>query len=1065
MRKLLVALTVVLLFSGQLLAQKTITGTVTDDKGNPIPNVSVVVRGSNTGTVTKQDGSYSLTVSASAKALVFSSVDMASMEVTIGSQTLINASLKSSDRSLQEVVVVGYGTQRRKEATGSVSSVKGSAIAQKPLQSFESGLAGKAAGVQITVPNGVVNNPPVFRIRGTNSISLSSYPLIVIDGVPTYTGDQGATSAPANALASINPNDIESIDIAKDAAASAIYGSRAANGVVFITTKKGKVGKARVNYDGWVGFTKPTGLPKILDAQQYVDYKNVALANLKALVPATTGSFIQPTDADGKPINTNWYDEVYRNAFSHSHNMNVSGGTEGTTYYFSAGYTNQEGILQKNDFTRTNVMLNVDSRVNKILTIGGKLSYSNEKNNIGGSSGSLPGEGFASAGAARLAFALPPNVSPFNNNGTYNYVSATSIGSQGTLVNNANPYTFNNVRMLLDLNRSNNEVNHLQSNAYVQLRPFSWMTLRTAYGIDNMLIDNDIFFNPYHGDGPGTGTGPGGAATASYSKDKTWLWTNTIQLDYTFFDNHNFSLLAGNEQQRRTTVGFGINRRTLSDSAYNVVQAGFTTNNPAGSSLGENYLLSSFGRLNYDYKKKYFLSGNVRQDEYSALGVKKGVFWGASAGWEITKEAFWGSIGLDKIFSSFKLRGSYGKVGNVAGIGNFATFSTYGSGLYNGIATLGFSTVGNDQITWETSKKTDVGFSFGVLNDRITTDFAWYKNNIDNLLLFVPQSPSAGVPGNNIFQNVGTMFNRGVEVSINATPIVKKNFSWSSSFNFAYNKNKVTALANGLTEILTATSSLETVSKTVVGKSIGFLWVIPTGGVDPATGKRIFYNAAGQPIYYQFGSPLPAGQFTYMTANGARYEKTNPDGSKSPLLINQADDGRLYRNTQPKYIGGWDNTIRFKDFDVNFLFTYQFGFSIYYGSYAGLRDQRFWNNSTDVLRYWKKPGDITDMPKPIYGDNVSNGSAMPMDVAVFKGDFVKLRTVQVGYSLPKSLVSKAKINSARIYVSGQNLGIISDYPGPDPEVSANGNTPTAAGVDRNTLANGRTITIGLNIGF
>lgn len=1064
MRKLLVALTAFLLFAGELLAQKTITGSVTDDKGNPVPNASVVVKGTNTGTVTKADGTYSLTVPANAKTLVITSVDMTPEEVAIGTQTAISVSLKAADKSLQEVVVVGYGTQKRKETTGSLSSVKGSAIAQKPVQSFESGLAGQAAGVQVTVPNGVLNNPPVFRIRGSNSLSLSSYPLIVVDGVPTYTGDQGATSAPANALASINPNDIESIDIAKDAASSAIYGSRASNGVVFITTKRGKAGKARVNYDGWVGFTKATRLPDILDANQYVSYKNIALNNLKANSPATTGSFIIPNDAAGNPINTNWYDQVYQDGFSQSHNVNISGGTEGTTYYLSVGYTDQEGILVKNTFKRANILANVDSRINKVFSVGGKISYSNEKNEIGGSSGSLPGEGFASAGAARLAFALPPNVSPFNNNGTYNIASATAIGSQGTLVNNANPYTFNNVRMLLDLNRSNNEVNHLQSNVYLQIKPLSWMTFRSTYGIDNLLVDNDIFYNPYHGDGAGTSLGPGGGGSGIFGKDKTWLWTNTLQFDYTFRDDHNFSLLAGTEQQRRTNDGFGISRRTLSDSAYTVVQAGFTTNNTAGLSLGENYLLSNFGRLNYNYKRKYFLSGNVRQDEYSALGEKKGTFWGASAAWEITQENFWAAANLDNIFSSFKIRGSYGKVGNIAGLGNYGAYSQYGSGLYGGTATLAFSSVGNDKITWETSYKTDLGFNFGMFNERLNFEFAYFHNDVDGLIIGVPQSPSTGLP-NNINQNAGMMYNKGFELTVGGTPIQKKDFSWNTSLNLTYTNNEVTALATGLTEIQTSTSGLETVNMTRPGYSMGYLWVVRTGGIDAATGRRIFYNKAGQPILYQFGTTLPAGQFNYSNPNGTRYERTNPDGSKTPLQINQADDAVMYGNAIPKYVGGWSNNFVYKNFDLNFLFTYQFGFYTYYGSNAGLHDQRFWNNHVDILDYWQKPGDNSKFPKPMYGDNVSNGSAMPMDINVFKGDFVKLRSIQLGYNLPKSLLTKAKIANARMYVAGQNLAIFTDYPGPDPEVSANGNSSTSQGVDRNTLANGRTITVGLNITF
>jgi TonB-dependent starch-binding outer membrane protein SusC len=1068
MRKLLLLLLAVGVSTCLLQAQTTriITGKVTGPDGSPIPNTSVIIKGTTYGTTTKSDGSYTMSVPAGSRVLVISAIGMAEVEISIGNKAVIDATLESTDKNLAEVVVVGYGTQKRKEITGNISTVKGTEISGRPVQSFESALAGKAAGVQITVPNGVVNNPPVFRIRGTNSISLSSYPLIVIDGIPTYTGDQGATSAPANPLASINPSDIESIDIAKDAAAAAIYGSRASNGVVFITTKKGKSGRAKVNYDGWVGFSKANRLPEILDAQQYVDFKNMSLDNLKALNPATTGNFIVPNDANGNPINTNWYDEVYRQGFSHSHSINISGGSEGTTYYLSAGYTAQQGILKKNDFIRSNMLANVDSRVTNWLNVGGKISYSNEKNRIAGTSGSLPGEAFNSSGAARLALGLPPNTAPFNNNGTYNYVSATAIGSMGSLVNGSNPYTFNNITFLLDRNRSNNEANHLQSNVYIQVKPLSWVTLRTIYGVDNLLVDNDIFLNPFHGDGTSAGNGPGGGATGSYLKQKTWLWTNTAQFDYTFGDLHNFSLLVGNEQQRRTNEGVGINRRTLSDSAYTVIQGGFTTNNTSGMSLSENYLLSSFGRLNYNFNKKYFISANLRQDEYSALGVKKGSFYGFSAGWEVANESFWNTMGADQIFSSFRLRGSYGKVGNIAGMEDFATYTTYSSGLYGGNPTLYYYTVGNKDIGWETSTKTDIGLVFGLLNDRITTEITYYKNNIDNLLLRVPQAPSTGLPNsvdanrNSVLLNVGKMYNQGIEFMTDARVINKKDFNWNTTFNFSYNKNMVTALAEGLTEVQTVTSSLETVNKTVVGKSAGYLWVVPTAGVDPTSGRRIFINAAGQQILFQ--NTPPTGQTQFMTADNKPYQK---DGAEAK--INQADDGILYANVIPKFVGGWTNNVSYKNFDLNILFTYQLGYYIYYGTNAGLHDMRFWNNSTDVLTdSWQKTGDGgKKYAKPVYGDNTSNGSAMPMDINVFKGDFVKLRTVQIGYNLPKSILDKVQISRARFYVAGQNLAIITKYPGPDPEVSSNGNTATSFGVDRNTLGNGRTITVGLNVGF
>jgi TonB-linked SusC/RagA family outer membrane protein len=727
----------------------------------------------------------------------------------------------------------------------------------------------------------------------------------------------------------------------------------------------------------------------------------------------------------------------------------VSGGSENTNYYFAAGYTDQEGIIRKNDFQRLNALLNVDSRVNNIISVGGKLSFSNEKNLAAESSGSLSGEAYSTAGLARNVLVNAPNISPFNNDGSYN-LGASFIGPGNNIVP-SNQVGFYNPVVALDLNRSNNEIDHIQSNLYLQIKPISLLTLRTVYGIDYIHADNDIFYNPIHG----TGQGSQGQAIAVYNRNKRWVWTNTAQFDYTFGGKHEVSLLAGNEQQRNTSRAYGIDRTILSDPAYTVVQAGFTTNNVSGLGLGENYLLSYFGRLNYNFKRIYYISANIRQDEYSALGKKKGTFYGASAGWEIARENFWQSAGLDKVFSSFKIRGSYGKVGNISGIGNYPTFSTFGSGLYGGLGTLIYNTAGNPDITWETSKKTDVGFSFGLFKERLTGEFAYYKNDIDGLILSVPQAPSTGLPSS-VLQNVGTMYNKGVEITLNGSPVSTRDFSWNSSFNIAFNKNQVTSLAPGLNEVLYLTgggSTGENVNRTAPGYSIGYSWVVRTGGVDPATGRRIFYNKAGRGVAYQHIVPTGQSQWTYLD-----------NGAAAPA-ITQANDAVMYQNTQPRSIGGWSNNFRFKGFDLDVLFTYQLGFYVSYGTNAGLHDQRYWNNVVDVLNYWKKPGDQTNYVRPIYTDNVSYGNTIPIDFNMFKGDFVKLKNITLGYTLPQSIMSRAKISRARLYISGQNLAMWTKYPGPDPEVSSNGTNSAGQGSDRNTVPNARTLVVGLNLGF
>lgn len=1054
MRKFLLLMLGSLLLCLQLLAQnRTVTGRVTDANGNPVSGASVQVQNTRIGTVTKDDGTFSIGVPANRRTLVVSAVGQATQEVTIDNQTNLAVTLQAGNQqNLQEVVVVGYGTQRRRETTGNVASVSGGKVADKPVQSFEQALGGRAAGVQVSVANGIVNSPPVFRIRGTNSISLSSYPLIVVDGVPTYTGDVSSSYAASNPLSSINTNDIESIDIAKDAAATAIYGSRAANGVVFITTKKGKSGRAKISYNGWVSFSNAYRLPELLNASEYIGFKTSAVANNPTASAITYNSVNGP---NGQPVDTRWYDYVYRQGVSQSHNVNVSGGNDNTSYYFSAGYTDQQGILRKNAFQRLNTLFNVDSRLSKIFSMGGKISFSNENNLAATTSGSLSGSAFNTGGLGRLAIVLPPIISPYNNDGSYN-INGSAVGSSN--ITGISSLSYYNPVVPIDLSRSNSENNHIQTNVYAQLKPASWLTLRTQYGIDYLLVDNNIFQTPVSGDGYTNN----GYAWSGSDKYKTWLWTNTAQFDYTFANVHNVSLLVGTEQQRRTSQSYGLQRQGLSDFSTNVIQAGYTTSNSADLGLGENYLYSNFGRLNYSLNKKYFLSGNVRQDEYSALGVKKGTFWGVSGGWELAKEDFWQGSALGNVFSSFRLRGSYGKVGNIAGIGDYTYYpALYGFGLYGGSSTLSFSSVGNNKLQWETSTKTDAGFSFGLFKDRITGEFAYYHNNIDHLILNVPQAPSAGLPSS-VPLNVGTMYNKGVEITLNATPIQQKNFSWNTSFNVTFNKNMVTKLTEGLPYITTTTSSSETVNRTQAGYSLGYLWVVRTNGVDPATGKRIFVNSAGTNVYYQYYAP--SGTYNYSTSPDGTVKYVSPTGATS---ISQASDAVMYANTQPRQYGGWDNTFRFGNFDLNALLTFQAGFYVYYGTNAGLHDQRWWENARDVLTdAWSKAGQTgAKYAKPIYGDNVSNGSAMPLDINVFKGDFIKLRSVTFGYTLPATVISRAKISSARLYVSGQNLAIMTKYPGPDPEVSSNGNTNTGQGVDRNTAANARTILVGLNIGF
>ena len=1044
MKKLTVFLTFALLLIAEAYAQspRTVTGKVTDDKGTPLSGVTISAVGVNKNALSENNGSFSIQVSEKVKTLKLTYVGFDSKEVSITGISTVTVSLSPEDKALNEVVVVGYGTQKKRDITGSIASVKGEALANKPTQSFEQALGGRAAGVQVVIPSGVLNAPPVLRIRGANSISLSSYPLIVVDGVPVFTGDGSSTNAAGNVLSSINPNDIESVDVAKDAAATAIYGSRAANGVLFITTKKGKPGRSKVTLDSWVGFSNPQRLQQVLDAQQYTDYKNEALRNAGTF-NAATNAFATTLGADGKIINTNWADLVYRQGLQHSNTISLSGANESTSYYFSTGYTEQQGIIRRNDFKRLTLLMNVDHKAGKFFSMGGKIQYTSDKNTAATSSGSL-GDAFATAGLGRVALITAPNVGPFLADGSYNQAN----GLIGVMGNKLGQVGFYNPQITMDLNRSNSYGEHLVSNLYAQFKPVNWLAVRTQYGLDYLMVDNDVFSHPLSGEGFSTT----GSVSAIFNKNKRWVWTTTAQFDKVFAQDHTVSVLAGIEQQKSDQNSYGLNRVTVADPAFTNIQGGWVTPNTSGLGIGENYLYSEFARGQYNFKRKYFLTANVRRDGASQLGVnsKYGIFWGVSASWDVLSEKFIQNIKLDKVFSSLRLRSSYGKVGNIGGLGNFASLSTFGSGLYGSAGTVGYSQAGNPNLTWETSKKTDVGLNFGLFNDRLTAEIGYYNSNNDGLLLFVPQPPSAGLPSN-IPTNIGSMYNRGFEFDIKYNVVQNKDFSWTTSFNLSTNDNKVLSLAPGITNIIGSTGGLENPSITMPGQPIGMLFVTRTAGVDPASGRRIFLNAQGRQVLFQHVAP--AGQSRFMYA----------DGSVAPTV--SSADAIVYKNTHAKIFGGFENNLRFKNFELNALFTYQMGNWLYYGTQAGLRDQRFWNNEVGVLNRWQKAGDVTEFPRAVFGDNVSNGSSFPLDINVFKGDFIKLRTLTLGYNFPKNMLDKIKISNVRFYVSGNNLLILTAYPGPDPEVSSNGNGTTNFGVDRNTVANQRTITVGINVGF
>jgi len=1044
MRKLvLISFVLVLTLLQQAYAQsRTVSGTVTDQTTSQgLPGVAVIVKGTSVGTTTGADGAYMINVPESSATLVFRFIGYQTVERAVGNASSVNVSLSTDDKLLNEVVVTGYSTQSREEFTGAASTVTGEAIKDRPVQSFAQAMTGKASGVNIVQPNGVLNNPPVIRIRGTNSISLSSFPLVVVDGIPmATTSDISTNNAANNPLSDINPSDIESIDILKDAASTSIYGSRAAGGVLIITTKKGRQGKAKVSYDGWVGVNKATRLPEVLNAQQYMDHKNEARRNADQ-----AEAFFPSNNADGSMVDTDWQDLVYRTAVSHNHNLSVTGGTEKTTYYFSAGISEQQGFIKRNTFDRKTARLNLTHEVTDWFKLRGNVTYTNGLN-VAPNSGSLPGQAYGIAGLGRLGIVLAPNVSPYNEDGSYN-LNGNALGAGA----NTLPQTYYNPVVLLDYDNSSSESNRLISNLGADFNILKGLTYSTTYSFDLSNNENKLFYNPINGDG----RAQGGLATNGNTRRENWNWVNTLQYQTTFAENHNLTLLVGSDVQQQTSNYWWTTRQGLSIPTFNDFQATYGIQS-AGGSIGKRVYEAYLTNLNYNYAGKYFISANYRRDGNSALAPTKrwGNFGGASAGWAISEENFFKNASFASAISNLKLKASWGRVGNGNLTDDYAAYTQYSDGLYATVPSLVYSQPGNEELSWETSKQSNVGLDLGLLNNRVSLEVNYYKNNVDGLILAVPQAPSKGIPNpitadmNTILQNVGSMYNRGFEFAVNATPISKGRFNWSTNLNFTTNKNEVTSLV-GDAPILGITSSLETTNITKVGYPVGSLYVVETAGVNPENGRRIFVNRNGEQVQYLHGGGTSA--WTYL------------DGTKAPAV--SGADAKIAGNTLPKWFGGFTNNLTYGNFDLSVLLTYSGGNYIYNGTQAGLRDQRIWNNSVDVLNHWTEDNREADIPRPVYGDNVSNGSAFAIDANVQKGDFMRLQNAVFGYRLPQTLFGKSGITSLRVYGQVDNAFLITGYTGVDPEISSNGGSNIAPGVERNTVPQGRAFTFGLNLGF
>ena len=1010
----------------------TVSGIVTaKDDGSPLPGVSIEVKGTKIGAQTTSNGRYTIKVPSGSSQLVFTYIGFISKTVTI-SGTSTNVVLEADAKQLSEVVVVGYGTQKRGEITGAVSSVKGSDLADKPVPSFDKALAGRVAGVQVTTSNGILGSAPRIRIRGTNSISNGTDPLYVIDGLPIITGDQSGVT-PTNPLGDINPNDIQSIDVLKDGAATAIYGSRAANGVVIVTTKKGSLGKPKVNYNSWFSTSSVAKRFDLLSADQFITIANEKLTN---------GGGTAAAVASG--INTNWQDVVFNsNAFQQNHSISLSGATDQSNYYFSLGYADLEGIIKSNAQNKYQFLGKIEQKaLNNRLTFAVNSNVSYTRN-----FGLNTGTNALSGNVANSIRALP-NVGPYNADGTYNFSADLARLGRGTNLREIDD-NYTNIAFVLANNKFRNQTVNLLGGASLNFNIIKGLDIKTQISTNGSFGEDYQYYSPLHGDGRGVG----GSAFQQYIPSFRYVWTSTANYTKTI-KKHTFGVLAGIEFQKSRFRSFNASGTGISNIFFggqNIISSSFPQSTfGIGGSVSEQAYKSYFGKINYAFDDKYLLSATLRSDKISSLapGNQEAVLPGVSVGWRISQESFFKNSTALKFIDDLKFRGGYSKVGNTD-IGNYPFAGTFGAATYGSQSGINYNQAGNAGLKFETSEKVDVGLDMALLNNRITISADYFKNNVDNIILFVPTPPSLGVPGNGINQNVGKMENKGFEFSIGSVNFQKKDFSWTTDLNLTFVKNKLLSLANNNSDV-TFTYNINR-----VGYSIGSLFGYDYQGVNPANGNPLYKKADGTLI-----------QGNIATQNYTSYDPTNPTtvGTASNLV---AADRVILGNSNPTYYGGLGNTFTFKNLDFNAFFVFSGGNKIMNVTrQESLLNQKFLNGGIELLNRWTPTNTVTDVPKLYYGrDNFINLNSSATSRFIEDGKFIRCQNLILGYSIPQSIINTAKFNRVRVYAQVQNAFVITKYKGLDPELNFSNTTNSQAGVDYNTNPLPRTYVLGINVGF
>lgn len=982
--------------------------------GLPLPGVSVSVKGnSKVATQTNANGSFSISVPENTKTLIFSYIGFKTKEIgnVFG---VLNVTLEEDEAQLSEVVVVGYGTQSKSSLTSAITKIGGDKVQNIPVPSLESAIQGRTPGVFIEAQNGKLGQAIKVRVRGASSVSAGSQPLYVVDGIPITTDNFSNNGGGAtNPLTDLNQNDIESIEILKDASSGAIYGSRASNGVILITTKSGKAGKTNITYNQYNGFSKATHKRDFLNAKEYVEYFREAGAATgdEAFVEARLKRYSAGTeDYKTYAINTDWQDQVFRTAPVQNYNLTLNGGNDKTKFYISGTYNDQQGFLINNAMNQYAGRINLENKATDKLTVGFKLALSRTLNRR------LSGDNAFSTPVQIVALSpITPTVDP------------RSGLTSGTLdPNTGNPNTNFPVYYNPMISAENASFTAIVfrnlGNLYASYAIAKDLSFRTEFGVDVLNQNEEGYYGKATVRNLGTPNGYG----SNYSTQSLNYNTNNYFQYNKSLAKSVFDVVLGTSYQKQTVTDNLVKGQQFPSDAFKKLTS--ASDIIEGSSTETSYsLLSYFSRMNYRFDNKYLFSLSGRVDGSSRFGKnnKYGFFPAASVGWLISEEKF---LKTSKALSLLKLRASYGKTGN-SEISNFGSRKLFSSYSYAGSAGSRPSQFGDTNLKWESTIQADLGLEFGFLNNRISGEVDIYQKKTNDLLLDVQVPATTGFT--TATANLGKLSNKGLEFLINSENLIGK-FKWSSSVNFSLNRNLITDLKG---QVILGTG--DGVNRAVEGQPIGVFFTREFAGANPANGDAMYVK-----------------------------NTLLEDGTRDKTLTNDYNEATsvVVGNPNPQWTAGLSNTFSFKGLDLSVLLQGVYGNDIYNGGgqYMSASASWFDNQTKDQLKGWKKEGDITMVPQARLGGN----GASPSSRFISDGSYMRVKNVTLGYTFPKTMIGKLKIQNLRIYTSGLNLFTVTNYDGWDPEVNSDDYADNITqGYDFYAAPQAKTITFGINVGF